>query len=73
MLNIKQNKNVVISKIINMKRLGFSLLIAFFVVFAHKTEAQTIANKLKSVSTGIDSTVLVNDIGEPTKKETVNR
>jgi len=73
MLIIKQNKNVTISKIISLKRLGFFLMLAFFVIFAHKTEAQTIANKLKTVSTGVDSTVLVNDVGEPTKKETVNR
>ena len=56
-----------------MQKIKFILLLTFFVIFGCKIEAQTIANKLKSVSTGADSIFLVHNIGEPTKKESVNR
>ena len=72
----KQNKNAVILRIlktVSFKRLGFLLLLSFITIFGNKIEAQTIANKLKTVSTGADSTVLVHDVGEPTKKESVER
>ena len=58
----------------SMKRFGIILLLlSLSIIFGNKTEAQTIANKLKSVSIGADSTFLVNNFGEPTKKEFVNR
>ena len=56
-----------------MKRIGFILLLTFSVFSGNYTAAQTIANKLKLVSVGSDSTVLVKDFGEPTKKDFVDR
>ena len=73
MQTITQNKNVTISEIISLKRWGICLLLAFFFIFGNHAEAQNIANKLKSIPIGTDSTALVRAVGEPTKKETVIR
>jgi len=73
MLNVKPNKNVFTSNIFSLKRFGLYLLFSFFIILGNKSEAQTITNKLKAVSLGADSTVLVQQAGEPTKKETVSR
>ena len=55
------------------KQWGLYLLLPFFIVLGNKTEAQTIANKLKAVSAGADSTTLILNVGEPTAKESVTR
>ena len=76
MLKIKQDINSVISKIrtnCRLKHLGYFLMFAFFFVFDNTAAAQIIANKLKSVTIGVDSTVLLTHVGEPTKKEPVSR
>ncbi|MDR2586097.1 MAG: bile acid:sodium symporter family protein [Prevotellaceae bacterium] len=49
------------------------LLLPLFFLFGGKAEAQTIANKLKLVSIGADSTALIHSVGEPTRKESVVR
>jgi len=73
MQTITQNKNVTISRIISLNRLAICFLLAFFFIFGNHAEAQNIANKLKSITVGTDSTALLRVVGEPTKKETVNR
>ena len=68
-----------ISSIIRWKRIGLCLLFGFFFIFGNKADAQTIANKLKPIeekvkrSLVIDSTVLIHQVGDPSRKEAVER
>jgi len=48
-------------------------LVFIFVLMANIAGAQTITQKLKSVSTGVDISTLVSQMGEPTSKEGVVR
>ena len=55
------------------KQWGFCLLLSFFMLLGNAAGAQTIANKLKSVSIDADSTSLILTVGEPTAKKNVVR
>ena len=49
------------------------ILLVLFILLGNVAGAQTLVNKLKSVSTGIDESTLILDVGEPSAKESVVR
>ncbi|MCL2074553.1 MAG: bile acid:sodium symporter family protein [Marinilabiliaceae bacterium] len=55
------------------KQLIICAALAFFLIIGNNVEAQSVANKLRTVPEGADSTTLVNLVGNPTKKNNVIR
>ena len=56
-----------------LNRLCFFLFLSFFLMMGKNAEAESISNKLRTISYGTDSTSLVMKVGQPTMKQPVSR